>query len=131
LRKVKRDLLAHDLLTTAEALAATSKGKPKQAHLRRAVSTTYYALFHCLAKCCADMLVGASKAGVSPEAWKQVYRSLEHGYCKGPCSNRTVVSKLPQAIQDFANHFVQMQAKRHAQPIATVVTVLFLLLSNG
>lgn len=35
-----------------------------QAHLRRAVSTAYYALFHCLARCCADTLVTFFKSEV-------------------------------------------------------------------
>lgn len=107
-------MLAHDLLRTAEALIESSKGKPKQAYLRRAVSTIYYALFHCLARCCADTLVGTSKASVSAEAWRQAYRALEHGYCKGQCKNHKVLSSFPQQIQDFANLFVSMQEKRHA-----------------
>jgi len=38
----------HDLLDQAEHLAAKEPRKPRQASLRRAVSATYYAIFHLL-----------------------------------------------------------------------------------
>ena len=37
-----------DLLEQAKHLASRERTKPKQASLRRAVSTAYYALFHLL-----------------------------------------------------------------------------------
>ena len=37
-----------DLLEQAEHLARREKQRPKQASLRRAISTAYYALFHLL-----------------------------------------------------------------------------------
>jgi uncharacterized protein (UPF0332 family) len=40
--------LAHDLLEQAYHLARREPKRPKQASLRRAVSTSYYALFHLL-----------------------------------------------------------------------------------
>ena len=40
--------LADDLLSQANRLAAASTGRPRQADLRRAVSASYYALFHLL-----------------------------------------------------------------------------------
>lgn len=52
-----------DLLEAARILAlADEQGAPRQANLRRALSTAYYALFHCLARCAADTVVGALKA---------------------------------------------------------------------
>ena len=52
-----------DFLETARDFPATSSARrPRQTNLRRAVSTTYYALFHCLAKCSADMVVGDGAA---------------------------------------------------------------------
>jgi len=39
---------ADDLLEQAHHLATREAGEPKQASLRRAVSTAYYALFHLL-----------------------------------------------------------------------------------
>ncbi|HEY8379618.1 MAG TPA: hypothetical protein VIK91_24165 [Nannocystis sp.] len=40
--------LAEDLLAQAEVLAALDPSRPKEASLRRAVSTAYYSLFHLL-----------------------------------------------------------------------------------
>lgn len=104
-------MLPRDLLDTARHLVASGKGKPRQAHLRRAVSTTYYALFHTLAKTCADLVAG--KATHSKPAWNQVYRALQHGFAKDACKHADILSKFPNEIQDFANMFVAMQDKRH------------------
>jgi hypothetical protein len=87
--------------------------KPRQADLRRALSTAYYALFHCLAQSGADLLVGGAGAQKSREAWRQVYRALGHGDAKKACSHTKTKGKFPQPIQDFANTFRTMQEKRH------------------
>lgn len=102
----------HDLLTAAADLANAGKGKPKQAHLRRAVSTAYYALFHALARNCADHLIGASRASRSNPAWNQVYRALRHGSVKDACRQTTILARFPRSIQEFADVFVQAQTKR-------------------
>lgn len=102
----------HDLLKTARELLASNRGKPRQSNLHRATSTAYYALFHALAKCCADMLVGGTGSDRSGPAWAQVYRSLNHAFAKKACRTKAL-EKFPQEIQDFANMFVQMQSKRH------------------
>ena len=78
-----------DLIRIARGLAGGAIGgnigRPRQAELRRAVSAAYYALFHALARCCADTLVGATPASRSQTAWTQTYRALEHGYAKNQC----------------------------------------------
>jgi hypothetical protein len=79
----------------------------------RAISTTYYAMFHTLARSCADLFIGGTSATRSKPAWHQVYRALEHGFAKNACKNTDKMSRFPQEIQDFANMFVSMQAKRH------------------
>lgn len=48
-----------DLLTQARSLATSDSNKPKQANLRRAVSSAYYALFHFLSEESARLFVGA------------------------------------------------------------------------
>jgi uncharacterized protein (UPF0332 family) len=47
---------------------------------RRSVSTAYYAVFHALARCCADELLG--KADRSSKDYERVYRALDHGPLK-------------------------------------------------
>lgn len=102
-----------DLIESANILMLSCKGKPSQVSLRRATSAAYYALFHCLAKSCADLLVGGSSSDRSKHAWRQTYRALEHGFAKSACKDG-IMAKFPKAIEDFANVFVVMQEKRHA-----------------
>jgi hypothetical protein len=46
-------------------------------------------------------------------AWRQEYRSLEHGPARNACQDGRM-TRFPREIQDFADAFVSMQAKRHA-----------------
>ncbi len=104
----------HDLLKAAYQLALEpSVGRPRQANLRRAISTAYYALFHALANCCADMLAGSTRANRSQRAWRQTYRALEHGHAKNQCVNQSVMNRFPPEIQDFGEEFADMQVLRH------------------
>lgn len=82
-------------------------------NLRRAVSTAYYAMFHCLARNCADQLIGGRNAARSNPAWRQVYRALDHGAARRACERPHVISKFPKGIEDFANIFSSLQEKRH------------------
>lgn len=102
-----------DLLDTAILLVNSRKNKPRQSDLKRAISTIYYALFHELARSCANCVIGTAKKGRANRAWRQVYRSLDHGFAKSQCQNGKVTS-FPQGIQDFANTFIAMQVKRHS-----------------
>lgn len=110
---MRSGLSQHDLLHVAEDLANANRKKPKQAHLLRAVSTIYYAMFHALARCCADMMVGTASAERSKPAWQQVYRALEHGAAKNACKDKMRIAKFPIAVQDFADTFIALQTKRH------------------
>ena len=84
-----------------------------QTHLRRAVSTAYYALFHCLARCCADTLVG--KNARMTHAWKLTYRALDHGRARSACGRTGTMRMFPARIRRFANLFADLQReRRHA-----------------
>lgn len=100
--------LAKSLLTTAKSL---TKNNPSQAKLRRAVSTAYYAVFHALARTCADELVGRQRAKRSNKAWVEVYRGLSHGPCKNSCKGAHKIN-FPPEIKNFADTFVQLQEAR-------------------
>ena len=103
-----------DFIATARDLAAGTTGRrPRQTNLRRAVSTAYYALFHCLAGCCADMLVGGAGANRSAQAWRQAYRALQHTTARQRCANQ-VIRRFPSEIQAFAGIFTDMQRKRES-----------------
>ena len=103
-----------DFIATARDLAgANRKGRPREINLRRAVSTTYYALFHCLASCCADAIAGGSRANRSPSAWNQAYRALEHGTTRKRCERQCRIKEFPSEIRNFAQQFADLQIKRH------------------
>jgi uncharacterized protein (UPF0332 family) len=106
-------VLPLDLLDTAHDLVNLRSGRPKQGHLRRSISSAYYAMFHALARCCADLLIGGSGSKRSKPAWSQVYRALDHGTARSACANETMIAKFPREIQDFSDAFVQLQSKRH------------------
>ena len=88
-------------------------GRPRQDDLCRAVSCAYYAMFHALAGCCADMVVGATRARRNQEAWRRTYRALEHGYAKNQCANARMLGRFPEDIQRFGELFIHMQRRRH------------------
>jgi hypothetical protein len=103
-----------DLIAAARELAGTTGGPPPtQASLRRAVSTTDYALFHCMAENCADMLVGTLGTNRSQPAWQQAYRALQHGTAKQRC-RQDKIQRFPLQIQRFVDRFVTMQEKRES-----------------
>lgn len=102
-----------NLIATSRTLADTGRlGRPRQTDLRRAVSTAYYAMFHCLAACCADLLVGGSSADRNERAWVQTYRALDHGAARRRCA-AAAIRDFPAAIQQFAAVFLDLQEKRH------------------
>ena len=101
----------HDLIVTARRTVGTGPGAPKRSDLCRAVSTTYYALFHCLARNCADTLVGRTRGYRSGPAWRQAYRALEHGHARSQCSRGTIRA-FPSEIGTLAELFVDQQHKR-------------------
>ena len=107
-----------DLLRLAEQLASgelgSGLGRPRQVELRRAVSATYYAMFHALARCCADTLIGATRSERrSQPAWRQAYRALDHAQTRRRCNNSQVISRFPRGIQEFGRIFVHAQGYRH------------------
>lgn len=67
--------MIEDLLDLADGLAVREANRPKQSSLRRAAATAYYAVFHSLAKLCADQLVGATRPW---NAYTPMYRALDH-----------------------------------------------------
>ncbi len=112
---------ADDLLEQARHLANRERKKPREASLRREVSTAYYALFHLL----------VSEAALN---WRRadqrdaLARVFEHGKMKSACqrkvndlnayfkTNPPAGSELTIAehLHTVSETFVQAQQKRHA-----------------
>ena len=104
-----------DFIETARDLAgANRQDQPRETNLRRTVSTTYYALFHCLASCCADTIAGHFPANQRPLAWIQAYRALEHRTTRNRCENESQIKRFPSGIKKFAKLLVDFQIKRHS-----------------
>ena len=100
---------ARDLIETAHGLTELSPRRPSQANLRRAQSTAYYAVFHCLAATVANALMGKGRG----EAWHQTYRALEHGSARKACQNMQAMREFPPEIRRFAKSFKDLQGARN------------------
>ena len=107
------------LLEQAERLASAGTGRPRQADLRRAVSTAYYALFHLLTRESSRKV--ASHVGLR----LLVARAFNHAEMKR-ASVAFAKKQLPEDLgstmptatisadlQMVANSFVQLQEYRH------------------
>ncbi|MEX2647574.1 MAG: hypothetical protein WD673_01015 [Alphaproteobacteria bacterium] len=99
------------MIVTARRLARARPKKPRQADLKRAISTAYYALFHALAQNAADCLAGTG-AKRPAKAWSQAYRALEHGFAKSACEQARSLG-FPPTICSCADAFVTLQQARH------------------
>jgi hypothetical protein len=112
--------LHDDLLNQAERLARQEPKHPKQASLRRAVSTAYYALFHLLIHEATNLLV------TDPGLRGLVPRAFGHGEMKQACEQfredkrfpdqlKAITSaSIPDDLKEVANAFVLLQEARHA-----------------
>lgn len=116
--------LSRDLLEQAEHLVAKDSGKPKQANVRRGISTAYYALFHFLSERATAELVGTTNDRADIRAW--LGRALEHGTMNDVCkffgnpTDKAFVSFseqlnfIPSAdLKYIADTFVRLQEARH------------------
>jgi uncharacterized protein (UPF0332 family) len=74
--------LHHDLLEQASHLALREHKKPKQASLRRSVSSAYYALFHLLVAEGAHLLSPANPAALKI----LIGRAFNHGQMREVCA---------------------------------------------
>jgi hypothetical protein len=112
------------LIDQARRLSANQRtGKPRQADLRRAISSAYYAVFHALSAAAADMFAGKSRRNAV--SYTLLYRAFEHTQLKRLCevaSRPTLPDRYQQslrlasfsvAVQDFASAFIRLQKWRH------------------
>lgn len=98
-------------LLAGSSASSSASGRPRQAMLRRAVSTAYYAMFHALCQSNADTLVGSSPPGPDVALWLDTYRTLEHRVAKNRLASYIAV-RQELAIRDFAQTFGSMQEQR-------------------
>lgn len=107
------ELTSDDLLRVAFDLLEAAERRRSSAHLRRALSTAYYAMFHCLARVSADRLIGHSHPVPDRAAWLHVYRALQHRHARSQCLKSGAMGASPRNIQHFAARFAALQDLRH------------------
>jgi len=74
---------------------------------RRAVSTAYYAVFHALAKLCADEMLEDRRSS----EYERIYRALDHGTLK-TAFNSQPLSQIPE-IKTIGNRAVMLRSERN------------------
>jgi hypothetical protein len=110
--------LHNDLIEQASYLAKREPKKPRQASLRRAVSTAYYALYHLLLHEATRAMFPSTPYGLREKA----SRAFSHSEAKNACSlfaksnggvDGLTTSPIEPALVDIAATFVQLQEARH------------------
>jgi uncharacterized protein (UPF0332 family) len=114
--------LPEDLLAQARHLATKESKKPKQASLRRAVSTAYYALYHLLVAAGASALAPRNPTGLRG----RVQRAFSHGALKDVCLqfaqprslSKLILALVSQPLEPelvtVGDAFVELQEARHS-----------------
>lgn len=116
---------AEHLLEQADRLITSSGlGAPRQADLRRAVSSAYYGVFHMVLAAAADQFIGrARRRGI---VYGLCYRRIDHSTLRNLCNavkNPTLSMPYRQYeprrgfspnLKSFAASFVELQQGRHA-----------------
>jgi hypothetical protein len=109
--------LHHDLIEQAFHLAVREPKKPRQASLRRAVSTAYYSLFHLLRDDATKRFFPNSPANLRLKAG----RAISHSEAKNVCemfAKSTGIKDLTTPpieadLQEVASKFNELQEARH------------------
>ena len=97
-----------DQLENAELLARLGR-KPRQAALRRAVSTSYYALFQALCEMTARNLVGWKTPW---DAFTPVFRSIDHARARAVLGASRDPHPLGDKVKSIGNAFKELQDAR-------------------
>jgi len=113
------------LLDQASKLATPAgPGAARQADLRRAISASYYAVFHAIAAAAADDLIGATQQHTA--RYSLAYRSIVHHELFKLCDALTKANisqkyapylpagPIDSDLKDVASAVTMLQQKRHA-----------------
>jgi hypothetical protein len=113
------------LLEQADRLIAPpGGGAPRQADLKRAISTAYYAVFHAVLTAAADDFVGVTHR--SSPRYALLYRSIGHGSLRTLCEDATKKTISPKYagyapttgfgpdLIALATAVIDLQEKRHS-----------------
>jgi hypothetical protein len=122
--------LPGDLLAQAKHLASREPKRPRQASLRRAVSTAYYALYHLLIHEGSSVMSPPQPPLLRARVWrafahedmKQVCQQFQHGKISNlnAALRAVVVNPLEAEFATIAGAFVQLQEARHSADYDTI-----------
>jgi hypothetical protein len=96
------------LLQLADDLA--EEGKKSSALRRRAVSTAYYAVFHAIAKICADTLL--ESVSQRSDEYLRIYRALDHGPLKSNWQVNDSPLKKLESLRKIGELVIPLQSER-------------------
>ena len=111
--------------------ASSSSGPPRQVDLRRAISDTYYGIFHATLTAAADQFVGATKR--STNQYALVYRSIDHRAIRELCLEmgkptlpRSLTRHAPPGgfgpnLRAYSEGFLELQEKRISADVLVAV----------
>ena len=110
--------LHRDLAEQAEHLATRERGKPRQASLRRAVSSAYYALFHMLTNDAVLKLIPNAPDRLRAQAQRAFTHVEMRNVCEQLAKSSNTLScllipPLEAELQAVAKAFVELQQQRH------------------
>lgn len=81
-------------------------------HLRRALSTNYYALLHFVCSSAADMYFGEDEQSRRKPAWRHIFRGVNHGTVLAGCRDKEFVRMFPYAFEFFAETYLNAHESR-------------------
>jgi hypothetical protein len=111
------------LFDQADKLAAGGTGRPRQIDIRRAISSSYYGLFHTVMTAAADLVIG--QINRAEPRYGLAHRSIDHKRLREFCNDvrkQTLPDRYKRyaphggfgtAIKAFATAIVELQEKRH------------------
>lgn len=121
-------MIYNDLIDLAGSIVELDPKRPRQANLRRSVSTAYYAVFHYLVDEVCRAQIGTQNS--QKEYRHALTRAFAHASMKEACTSfaggtlkQAIVKGFPRdakgnypipiEVQDIASTFVELQQKRH------------------
>lgn len=103
-------VLEDRLLVVARELSQRTGKRPREAFMRRAVSSAYYVGFHAVCRLCADTIIGG--AHHKTQAWARVYRDVSHTNAKNVLTSAKELAAFPSEFAEFGAAFVLLQKER-------------------
>lgn len=100
----------HDLLILARMLANL---EGSDAFLRKAVSASYYAMFHAICNGIADIWYWEDELSRLGADWNHMYRGANHNAVLRACKNKKMIASLSPEFVQFCKIFIYAYSQRN------------------